>query len=310
LLKNNLSKIFSNIEAILEVHLFFILELEEKMKTWCPSTQLGNLFIEKSSLLHNYTEYITNYNTSLQVLEKLRKKSVFNSFLEDAKKHPRCQRLGLAGLLIMPVQRIPRYELLLRDYIKHTWRDHQDYAALGTAIQSIQQVNKYINDKKKESDLKHRMEEVQEKLKGNRENLLQTHRRFIMEGAMKDLDSGEDRHFFLFNDILMSTSRKKALLKNTFLYNYQYSIQLDDAEVIDVPDSGTVKHALQLKVGSKGYLLCCTSREEKLSWLTSLNKTITSHNTLKGQLIKLIGKEGIDWKSEKFFEADTVEQNE
>jgi hypothetical protein len=32
--------------------------------------------------------------------------------------------------LIMPVQRIPRYQLLLRDLLKHTEKDHNDYESL------------------------------------------------------------------------------------------------------------------------------------------------------------------------------------
>jgi hypothetical protein len=30
----------------------------------------------------------------------------------------------------MPVQRIPRYQLLLRDLLKHTEKDHNDYESL------------------------------------------------------------------------------------------------------------------------------------------------------------------------------------
>lgn len=32
--------------------------------------------------------------------------------------------------LIMPVQRIPRYQLLLRDLLKHTEKDHNDFESL------------------------------------------------------------------------------------------------------------------------------------------------------------------------------------
>ena len=43
---------------------------------------------------------------------------------------PECQRLGLEDHLITPIQRIPRYCLLLDTLIKKTRADHVDYEPL------------------------------------------------------------------------------------------------------------------------------------------------------------------------------------
>ena len=43
------------------------------------------------------------------------------------------KKMGLENLLIMPVQRLPRYNLLLRDLLKQTKDDHPDYEGL-TAV--------------------------------------------------------------------------------------------------------------------------------------------------------------------------------
>ena len=47
-----------------------------------------------------------------------------------AQQSPRCAGQSLQSLLIMPVQRVPRYELLLRELIKQTDDDHVDMADL------------------------------------------------------------------------------------------------------------------------------------------------------------------------------------
>jgi hypothetical protein len=49
---------------------------------------------------------------------------------QKCKEHPEGKSLDLASFLIMPVQRIPRYNLLLTDMMRNTWVDHPDYASL------------------------------------------------------------------------------------------------------------------------------------------------------------------------------------
>ena len=41
--------------------------------------------------------------------------------------------------------RIPRYELLLKDLIKHTWLEHGDYESLHTALTKIKEAAKLLN---------------------------------------------------------------------------------------------------------------------------------------------------------------------
>lgn len=52
----------------------------------------------------------------------------------------------------MPVQRVPRYNLLLQDLVKHTDPSHPDYANLQAALQQMLQIATYINESMKKSD--------------------------------------------------------------------------------------------------------------------------------------------------------------
>lgn len=49
-------------------------------------------------------------------------------------------------LLILPIQRIPRYNLLLKEIIKHTWSDHQDYENLVQAQTAIHDIAEHLNE--------------------------------------------------------------------------------------------------------------------------------------------------------------------
>lgn len=64
-----------------------------------------------------------------------RRESITSLFLDIRRKLHRehMTQLDLQSFLIMPVQRFPRYELLLREVLKHTPADHVDRDSLQKA---------------------------------------------------------------------------------------------------------------------------------------------------------------------------------
>ncbi len=61
-------------------------------------------------------------------------------------------QLTLEDLIIMPVQRIPRYKLLLEDFLKNTDKAHVDYANLQAALSKVNEVAAFINESVRKSD--------------------------------------------------------------------------------------------------------------------------------------------------------------
>jgi len=68
------------------------------------------------------------------------------------KKAAQVRQLDLSALLIMPIQRLPRYELLLSELVKNTSENHSDFASLSEALKYIREVNLYINQRQKKDD--------------------------------------------------------------------------------------------------------------------------------------------------------------
>jgi hypothetical protein len=52
----------------------------------------------------------------------------------------------------MPVQRLPRYVLLLQDLVKHTNAWHEDYKNLSDAQAQMQTLTKNVNTQKQEAE--------------------------------------------------------------------------------------------------------------------------------------------------------------
>ncbi len=47
---------------------------------------------------------------------------------------PQFRRLSINDFLIKPVQRLPKYVILLKDLLKHTPKDHPDYNNITKAL--------------------------------------------------------------------------------------------------------------------------------------------------------------------------------
>ena len=70
-----------------------------------------------ADFLKMYTQYVNGYDNAMATINRLNKKKTFKKFLETKQRE-----IGqsLMSYLIMPIQRIPRYVLLLKELIKNT----------------------------------------------------------------------------------------------------------------------------------------------------------------------------------------------
>jgi hypothetical protein len=89
-----------------------------------------------------YTLYASNYQSALDALAECRENSTFFVALEQLRA---AAGNDIEAFLIMPIQRIPRYELLLRDLLKCTTDDHPDYHNINEALKNMKQIAEHVN---------------------------------------------------------------------------------------------------------------------------------------------------------------------
>ena len=95
-----------------------------------------------------YTDYSNNYESSLNTHTQSLKTNktyanIVEPILKDAEKEG---GLELFALLIMPIQRIPRYQLLLQDLLRNTLESHPDYSKVQHALAQITSVAVHVNE--------------------------------------------------------------------------------------------------------------------------------------------------------------------
>eukprot|EP01097_Dermamoeba_algensis_P002089 TRINITY_DN1833_c0_g3_i2.p1 TRINITY_DN1833_c0_g3~~TRINITY_DN1833_c0_g3_i2.p1 ORF type:complete len:478 (+),score=124.98 TRINITY_DN1833_c0_g3_i2:312-1745(+) len=204
--KDQIRHLFGDTESILNVNSHLLTLLEPKLKSWTHKSTLGDFFLTIADFMKCYTQYVRDYDTAVSLqMELMQKNSKFAAFIKEGQENPSLSGLSFGAFMILPVQRIPRYQLLLRELCTHTSPEHPDYVNLNKAYEKMKDVVHYVNESKKESDNIAKVLEIQSNFVGKFENLALRHRRFVREGPVV-VDNKKSRYAYLFNDLFILTS--------------------------------------------------------------------------------------------------------
>uniref|UniRef100_A0A668T4K2 non-specific serine/threonine protein kinase n=1 Tax=Oreochromis aureus TaxID=47969 RepID=A0A668T4K2_OREAU len=130
--------VFGNIHQIYDWHKdFFLGELEKCLE---DPDRLAPLFVKQERRLHMYIVYCQNKPKSEHIVSEY-----IDTYFEDLKQRLG-HRLQLTDLLIKPVQRIMKYQLLLKDLLKISKKAGVDATELEKAVEVMCVVPKRCND--------------------------------------------------------------------------------------------------------------------------------------------------------------------
>jgi len=150
----------------------------------------------------------------------------------------------LDALLITPIQRLPRYNLLLSDLIKNTEDDHPDLPDLKKALDMMLRISERVNERIKQSENIQKLQNIVRSIIFDTEDLkeetalVKPDRVLIREGdcnfvsIKKDSDKCDKKkkpaHLFLFNDLLVMTMRKR--MTSYYLFRQAQDLRTGSAE--------------------------------------------------------------------------------
>uniref|UniRef100_A0A7N6BG17 non-specific serine/threonine protein kinase n=1 Tax=Anabas testudineus TaxID=64144 RepID=A0A7N6BG17_ANATE len=130
--------VFGNIHQIYDWHKdFFLGELEKCLE---DPDRLAPLFVKQERRLHMYIVYCQNKPKSEHIVSEY-----IDTYFEDLKQRLG-HRLQITDLLIKPVQRIMKYQLLLKDLLKVSKKAGVDTSDLEKAVEVMCVVPKRCND--------------------------------------------------------------------------------------------------------------------------------------------------------------------
>ncbi|KAI8873406.1 Dbl homology domain-containing protein, partial [Ramicandelaber brevisporus] len=248
---------------------------------WNPATScLGDIFLETAPFLKMYSLYIKNFQGALSVIsQQMNANTNFTRFLQSASLHRECRNLSFQHHLILPVQRIPRYKLLLEKLLANTPVTHRDYSLVCSALRVIMEVADFVNDTVRQHEMFISILDIQRYLTGFPEQLLVPGRSFIKRGPVQKIcrKNHQPREFFLFSDILIYASPRRF----DEMFVFHRKLMLEYVSVVDIADGvrggpgGTgIKNRFQIYSREKSFAVYTETAREKQMWINTLRQTI------------------------------------
>ena len=283
--QDQIDLVFSSIEDIYRINSEFLSELEQRILHEESETErdiLADLFLVKiPDFATYYTPYVHNHQESIMLLRQLDKKSTWTAFLQSVKDKGEIGKLDISSYLILPVQRIPRYELLLKDLSKWTTEDHNDFKDLKQTIKEICDITTSVNaSMRKHEDLK-KLVEIEKNISGYNGSIAVPDRLLIKEGPLWKVcrKIPKKRYFYLFSDLLIYTSLPNQLNEQKF--KRQYSLREGKTKIRDLKDTGELKNAFQIVGSDKSFSVYTDTIEEKQSWMRAFHNLLSSSSSIQ-----------------------------
>jgi hypothetical protein len=222
LTREEVEEVFANVDEVVAFHTILLALFEERLHTFAPDSLIGDLFVQKfdEKFLAMYKRYVRDFDSLHLIIHYLEvEKPQFAKLIQEFEKEQAATTGGLHlnSFLILPVQRPPRYMLLIQELVKHTPEDHPDSTNLKRASELVGSILDELNASKKRSDSQEKLSSIENSIDGWQqlpiESLVHPKRRYIREGPLiwkGESDDNPSPYFFLFNDFLMYTSKKET----------------------------------------------------------------------------------------------------
>jgi hypothetical protein len=293
---------FSNAQAVLNTNRVLLNQVRARVGQWDAHSRLGDVFLRIADFFKIYIEYANNYDAAHEQLDQLIDSSeAFVRFCEAMELRDGLD-LGLEDLLIMPVQRLPRYVMLLEALLKYTPAVHPDREALTSAVTKIQEISQQINDTNFEVEQRRRVFEIHQAVTfpPGHTGLAAPHRIFRRDSPATYYDSETSKrrrcHVYLFNDLLLLTnvvaklSAPASMLAMSSLRTARTARIADQKGVRGGDDITNAMVVIDMQQNTSGgqHVLCLSTPEERDAWLADVDeaKAETIHAMISKSLIK------------------------
>ncbi|XP_071401056.1 FYVE, RhoGEF and PH domain-containing protein 3-like isoform X1 [Centroberyx affinis] len=272
--------IFSNISSIYCFHDKFLLpELKTRITgEWDSNPRIGDILQKLAPFMKMYGEYVKNFDRAMDLVNTwAQRSSQFKSVVQNIQKQDVCGNLTLQHHMLEPVQRIPRYELLLKDYLKKLPDDALDRKDTEKALELISTAANHSNAAIRKMEKMHKLLEVYERL-GGEEDIVNPANELIKEGHIKKMSAkngtAQDRYLYLFNNMVLYCVPKLRLMGQKF--SVRERIDIAGMEVQENVKQN-LPHTFAIIGKQRSLELQARTAEEKEDWIQVILATIERH---------------------------------
>uniref|UniRef100_A0A8P4KRI4 Uncharacterized protein n=1 Tax=Dicentrarchus labrax TaxID=13489 RepID=A0A8P4KRI4_DICLA len=254
--------VFGNIQQIYDWHRdFFLVELDRCVQN---HDLLADLFIRHERRLHMYVVYCQNKPRSEFIVIE------YENFFEVSRH--------FLDYLIKPIQRITKYQLLLKDFLKYTSKAGLDCEEIEKAVELMSLVPKRCNDMMNLG----RLQGYEGKLT-SQGKLLQQETFCVWEQDGGVLSRSKERRVFLFEQIVIFSELLRKGSNNPG-YQFKNSIKVSYLAMQDSVDGDPCKFVLWSRGSAERFTLQASSTSIKMTWVETIATLLDAQNNFLSAL--------------------------
>uniref|UniRef100_A0A8V0YXE4 MCF.2 cell line derived transforming sequence-like 2 n=1 Tax=Gallus gallus TaxID=9031 RepID=A0A8V0YXE4_CHICK len=272
-LQNKKDILFGNLPEIYEFHnRIFLKELENCIEN--PEL-LARCFLKRKEDLQIYEKYCQNKPRS----EALWRQCGDSIFFQE------CQRkldhkLSLDAYLLKPVQRITKYQLLLKEMLKCS-KNSEGTAELEEALATVLDIIKSVNDSMHQiaiTGYEGDVSELGKLLMQGSFNVWTDHKKG--HNKVKDLARFKpmQRHLFLYTKMLLFCKKREENTdghEKTASYSFKNSLKMSTVGITENVKGDNKKFEIWYNGREEVYIIQASSVELKNTWISEIRKVLT-----------------------------------
>ncbi|XP_072200050.1 probable guanine nucleotide exchange factor MCF2L2 isoform X7 [Excalfactoria chinensis] len=273
MLQNKKDILFGNLPEIYEFHnRIFLKELENCIEN--PEL-LARCFLKRKEDLQIYEKYCQNKPRS----EALWRQCGDSIFFQE------CQRkldhkLSLDAYLLKPVQRITKYQLLLKEMLKCS-KNSEGTAELEEALATVLDIIKSVNDSMHQiaiTGYEGDVGELGKLLMQGSFNVWTDHKKG--HNKVKDLARFKpmQRHLFLYTKMLLFCKKREENTdghEKTASYSFKNSLKMSTVGITENVKGDNKKFEIWYNGREEVYIIQASSVELKNTWISEIRKVLT-----------------------------------
>jgi len=238
-----------NVKTLVALHGKMLGDLENT-----ESVEIPRVLNVYADLMKIYITYLNGYQECLKILTELKQKNKKFAELIEGINEVLGQKgtLVLGDYMIMPVQRVPRYVLLLQELIKNSSESHTQWDNMQSSLKKFKEIASSINEGQRSMENALKLMQLSNLLKKVPKDfdLVKPSRKLIKEGVViitetgtkkSNSDSDKQHNIYLFNDIVMLTSTEKQwrhvidLAAATVIYLWSFYVNHEHTRICRWP---------------------------------------------------------------------------
>uniref|UniRef100_A0A2K5CYY4 Guanine nucleotide exchange factor VAV2 n=1 Tax=Aotus nancymaae TaxID=37293 RepID=A0A2K5CYY4_AOTNA len=264
-------------QDLIKVHHSFLRAIDVSMMV--GGSTLAKVFLDFKERLLIYGEYCSHMEHAQNTLNQLlANREDFRQKVEECTLKVQDGKFKLQDLLVVPMQRVLKYHLLLKELLSHS-AERPERQQLKEALEAMQDLAMYINEVKRDKETLRKISEFQSSIE-NLQVKLEEFGRPKIDGELKVRSivnhTKQDRYLFLFDKVVIVCKRKG------YSYELKEIIELLFHKMTDDPmNNKDVKkwsygfYLIHLQ-GKQGFQFFCKTEDMKRKWMEQFEMAMSN----------------------------------